>query len=94
MKANWALSGLAKSTALNATSKTGSLTFLAKTWTRKGLVDVYLLLFFIHIDSRRVFVSGITANPTGAQGKWGKSTGARGVAKFTRDRRLNSGSGR
>ena len=33
-----------------------------KSWTRKGLVDLYLL-FFIHIDSRRVFVSGITAHP-------------------------------
>jgi putative transposase len=33
-----------------------------KTWTRKGAVDLYLL-FFLHVESRRVFVGGITAHP-------------------------------
>jgi len=33
-----------------------------KVWTRGGLVD-FLLLFFIHVDTRKVHVAGITANP-------------------------------
>jgi putative transposase len=33
--------------------------------TLKGFVDLYVL-FFIHVGSRRVFVSGVTANPDSA----------------------------
>jgi putative transposase len=33
--------------------------------TLRGFVDLYVL-FFIHIGSRRVFVSGVTANPDSA----------------------------
>ncbi len=33
-----------------------------KTWTHKGLTDLYIL-FFIHVDSRQVFVSNATAHP-------------------------------
>ncbi len=33
-----------------------------KTWTKKGLVDVFVL-FFIHIGSRRVHLAGMTTNP-------------------------------
>jgi putative transposase len=36
-----------------------------KAWTRRGLVDLYLLTF-IHIDSRRVWVSPCTVHPTGS----------------------------
>ena len=36
-----------------------------KSWTSRGFVDLYLL-FFIHPGTRRVIVSGITANPDGA----------------------------
>lgn len=36
--------------------------FTKKTWTTDGLVD-YFVLFFIHIESRRVFVTGMTAHP-------------------------------
>ena len=34
-----------------------------KAWTRKGLVDLYLLAF-IHIDSRQVWVSTCAQHPT------------------------------
>lgn len=34
----------------------------AKVWTVRGQVDVFIL-FFIHVDSRRVHVAGITAHP-------------------------------
>ena len=37
-----------------------------KIWTKSGLVD-YFVLFFIHIGSRRVFVSGMTDQP---HAKW------------------------
>jgi len=33
-------------------------------WTIKGMVDLYFLVF-IHIESRRIWVSSCTANPTG-----------------------------
>jgi putative transposase len=36
--------------------------FSKKIWTTGGLID-YFVLFFIHIGSRRVIVSGITAHP-------------------------------
>ena len=40
LKVNWAASGREKSTALNATSNTGSATVLANTWTRSGTCSV------------------------------------------------------
>src|SRR5471030_2811884 len=40
LKVNWAASGRAKSTALNATSNTLSGTDLANTWTRSGTCSV------------------------------------------------------
>jgi putative transposase len=49
--------------------------FSKKVWTMKGLVDVYVL-FFLHVGSRRVYVSGITAHPDGV---WMKQQ-ARNVA--------------
>jgi len=36
-----------------------------KTWTSKGLVDLSVL-FFIHPGTRKVFISGISANPDAA----------------------------
>jgi putative transposase len=39
--------------------------FTKKVWTLKGLVDVFVLCF-IHVDTRRLFVSGMTANPDAA----------------------------
>ncbi len=33
-------------------------------WTIKGMVDLYLLVF-IHKGTRRIWVSPLTANPTG-----------------------------
>jgi putative transposase len=36
--------------------------FTKKVWTMRGLVDVYVL-FFMHIGSRHVYVSGMTPNP-------------------------------
>src|SRR5262249_55243660 len=36
--------------------------FSAKVWTMGGLVEM-CVLFFIHVGSRRVFVSGMSANP-------------------------------
>jgi putative transposase len=36
--------------------------FTKKVWTTRGLVDVFVL-FFMHIGSRRVYVSGMTPNP-------------------------------
>src|SRR5262249_19007863 len=36
--------------------------FSKKVWTVKGLVDVFVL-FFLHVGSRRVYLSGITAHP-------------------------------
>jgi putative transposase len=36
--------------------------FGQKVWTRRGLVDVFVL-FFLHIGSRRVVVAGLTARP-------------------------------
>ncbi|MEY4384745.1 MAG: hypothetical protein RLY20_28 [Verrucomicrobiota bacterium] len=38
--------------------------FQKKIWTTSGLVD-YFVLFFIHVGSRRVFMAGMTTNPTG-----------------------------
>ena len=36
--------------------------FSKKVWTTNGLVDVFVL-FFIHVETRRVHVAGITVNP-------------------------------
>ncbi|MBL8823977.1 MAG: hypothetical protein JNJ77_15425 [Planctomycetia bacterium] len=36
--------------------------FSKKVWTLRGFVDVFVL-FFIHIESRRVILGGITTNP-------------------------------
>ena len=36
--------------------------FTKQIWTKAGLVD-YFVLFFIHLGSRRVYVSGLTAQP-------------------------------
>ena len=36
-----------------------------KVWTRFGLID-YFILFFIHVDSRRIYVSGISPHPNAA----------------------------
>lgn len=36
--------------------------FSKKVWTLKGFVDVFVL-FFIHVESRRVFLAGMTSNP-------------------------------
>ncbi|CAN5461351.1 hypothetical protein BH11PLA2_BH11PLA2_50630 [soil metagenome] len=36
--------------------------FSKKVWTTAGLVDVFVLLF-IHVDSRRVNIAGVTTNP-------------------------------
>ena len=36
-----------------------------KVWTKIGLVD-YFVLFFIHVDTRKVYVAGITASPDDA----------------------------
>ncbi len=36
-----------------------------KVWTRRGLIDMYLLVF-IHIESRRIWVSKATAHPNAA----------------------------
>jgi putative transposase len=33
-----------------------------KVWTMGGLVD-FFVLFFIHVDTRKVYIAGITANP-------------------------------
>ena len=38
--------------------------FTKKIWTTGGLVD-YFVLFFIHVGSRRVVVTGMTAHPDG-----------------------------
>ena len=39
------------------------MAFLSKkVWTKVGLVD-YFVLFFIHVDTRKVYVAGITARP-------------------------------
>lgn len=35
-----------------------------RSWTTAGFVDMFVL-FFIHVETRRVIVSGITANPDG-----------------------------
>jgi putative transposase len=35
-----------------------------KSLTTSGLIDLFIL-FFIHIETRRVVVAGVTANPTG-----------------------------
>jgi putative transposase len=37
--------------------------FTKKVWTLKGLVDVFVLCF-IHVGTRRVFVSGMRRTPT------------------------------
>jgi putative transposase len=39
--------------------------FSKKIWTTSGLVDCFVL-FFIHVGSRRVYVGGLTTNPTHA----------------------------
>lgn len=39
--------------------------FSKKVWTARGLIDVYVL-FFIHVGSRRVYVTGLTAHPDSA----------------------------
>jgi len=36
--------------------------FSVRSWTIGGMVDLYVV-FFIHVDSRRVIVSGVSANP-------------------------------
>jgi putative transposase len=36
--------------------------FSTKVWTTRGLVDVFVL-FFLHVGSRKVFVTGLTPNP-------------------------------
>jgi putative transposase len=36
--------------------------FSAKTWTLRGVVDLYIL-FFIHVGTRRVHVAGVSTNP-------------------------------
>ena len=33
-----------------------------KVWTKAGLID-FFVLFFIHVDTRKVYIAGITANP-------------------------------
>jgi len=35
-----------------------------KKWTMKGMVELYFLVF-IHVGSRRIWISPCTANPTG-----------------------------
>jgi hypothetical protein len=37
--------------------------FTTEVWTAFGLV-MYYCLFFIHVGSRKVYVAGITRNPT------------------------------
>lgn len=39
--------------------------FSKKVWTLRGLVDVFVL-FFIHVESRRVYLAGVTTNPDNA----------------------------
>jgi putative transposase len=39
--------------------------FSKKVWTLKGFVDVFAL-FFIHVESRRVYLAGVTTNPDNA----------------------------
>ena len=36
--------------------------FSKKVWTLRGYVDVFVL-FFIHVDSRKVYLAGMTTNP-------------------------------
>jgi putative transposase len=38
--------------------------FSVKTWSVRGMVEIYAL-FFINVQTRRVFVSGMTPNPDG-----------------------------
>jgi len=38
--------------------------FTKKIWTKSGLVDMFVL-FFIHVGSRRVHISGMTTHPDG-----------------------------
>jgi putative transposase len=51
--------------------------FSKKVWTARGPVDVFVL-FFIHVGSRRVYLSGVTAHPNG---QWMKQQ-ARNVAMY------------
>jgi putative transposase len=37
--------------------------FSVRTWTLAGVVDLYVL-FFIHLQTRKVFLAGVSANPT------------------------------
>jgi putative transposase len=39
--------------------------FTTEVWTAFGLVTYYTL-FFIHVSSRKVYIAGITRNPTDA----------------------------
>jgi putative transposase len=50
--------------------------FTKKVWTPRGLVEFYVL-FFIHIDTRRVHVAGLTANPDGPIPRSGLVSGIR-----------------
>jgi putative transposase len=36
--------------------------FSARTWTLRGVVEVYIL-FFIHVGTRRVLIAGVSTNP-------------------------------
>ena len=49
--------------------------FSARTWTTRGVVEIYVF-FFLHVGSRRVHLAGMTANP---DGDWMKQQ-ARNVA--------------
>jgi putative transposase len=52
-------------------------------WTIKGMVDLYFLVF-IHVETRRIWISPCTANPTG---EW-TTQQARNFDMFLRDKGL------